>query len=912
MTNQRGAGPPRQPLPPINFEALAAALLAQAEHLVPMWLPGGAQRGHEYQCASLSGGRGSSCSVNLSTGRWGDFATDEKGSDLVALYAAIHGLDMGKAAVQVARDLGLEDVAGVQRDAAHKPKAAPPPPAAPPPKAQPEREKEKWRSLMPVPEGTPAPNFNHYHRRAQDIVHRAAYRVDGHLMGFVVRFRTSDGGKDTLPYTWCVSEANGSFKWQWKQWDEPRPLFYPGGKHPHGRTVIVVEGEVKAEVLQALLDAGAPGVYCVVSWPGGSKAWDKALWSWLEGCTVLLWPDCDAKREPLTKAERAACADDMQRAVAEQAKPLLPEAKQPGMKAMLGIGARLRGEHGCTVQLLPIPKPGEVVDGWDARDAIEVDGWDFARVAAFFGQAQPLPADVPAGAQAPEPKALAAGGGKGGGGGGGKIDGLADAGDGGDADDDDLVRCGGRKVPRWLSYYWDGDRERWLTSRKMVIKALEADPLLRDVLGLNELSSNIEARVDWPWPSGRPGPVTGSADLMLGQYLSETYGLPSIARAALSEAIETVAHARPFHPVRIYLEGLQWDESPRLDKWLVHVLGEKPETLPPALFEYLCQVGRYWLLAMVYRVMEPGCKFDYCPVLEGPGGMGKSTMLEVLASAAFFSDAHFDLTRGKEGQEQVQGIWLYELAELASLGKAEVNLIKAFISSKVDRYRPSYGRTVEAFPRQAVMAGTTNEDTYLRDRTGNRRFWPVPVRQRINIPWLQKWRNQLFAEAYALFMQGAAYTPTPADENRLYVPMQESRLVETAVLSEMMHVLTRPSAAAGIGALVNELTDFVTMSQMTQALGVDAAKSSPALEAQIRAFFAQEGWQRIKKQINGVRAHGYARPRDWPKRDWTPDAPAGPSAGPPAAPPPPPPPSDAPPGAAEPATTTTLDDDEPF
>jgi len=333
----------------------------------------------------------------------------------------------------------------------------------------------------------------------------------------------------------------------------------------------------------------------------------------------------------------------------------------------------------------------------------------------------------------------------------------------------------------------------------------------------------------------------------------------------------------------------------------VHVIGESPETLPTALYEYLCQVGRFWLLAMVYRVMEPGCKFDYCPVLEGPGGMGKSTMLETLASAPFFSDAHFDLTRGKEGQEQVQGIWLYELAELANLGKAEVNLIKAFISSKIDRYRQSYGRVVEAFPRQCVMSGSTNEDTYLRDRTGNRRWWPIPVGQRINIPWLRKWRDQLFAEAYVLYLQGAAYSPTPEDEARLYVPIQESRLVETAVLSEMMHVLTRAPAAAGIGAVVNDLTEFVTMSQMTLALGVDAAKSSPALEAQIRSWFAQEGWQRVKKQVNGMRAWGYARPRNWPQRDWTPDAaPAAPNK-----------PSPAPAAAAGPSTEQE-DDDAPF
>jgi putative DNA primase/helicase len=840
----------------INFAALAEALLGRADTLVRAWLPGGVQRGHEYICGSLQGGKGDSCAVNLTNGRWADFSTDDKGGDLVSLYAAVFGFarnEMGKAAVQLARDEGLEDIAGVtpERSSDAPARARPEPVAAAPTPAPYRAEPEGWKTMMPVPDHAPAATFKHQFRNAQDIEHTATYQLDGQLLGYVVRFKTSEGGKETLPYTWCTSARDGASRWHWKQWDEPRPLYIPGQTMPGNRTVVLVEGEKKAGILHELLEAAAPGVYLVVSWPGGCKAWKKAMWDWLQGCTVLLWPDCDAKREPLNKAEAAACLDDAGLDMAKAMKPLLPAYKQPGMSAMLGIGAHLMNEHGCTVQLLPIPEPGTVADGWDCADAIATDGWDAARVLAFFGRAQALPgveADAPAAA------------GSGGSGGGKKIDGPAEAGDSEDGD-----RAAATKdLPWWLAPYWDADKCRWLTSRKMVIAVLRNDPNLKNVLGMNQLSNNIDARTAWPWPYGKPGPITGAVDLLLGNYITETYGCSSIARAALTEAIETVAHGRPFHPFREFLAGLQHDGKSRIDKWLVHALGETPESLTPPMFEYLTQVGRFWLLAMVNRVMQPGCKFDYCPVLEGPGGYMKSTLVEVLAGSEYFSDTHFDVSRGKEGQEQVQGLVMYEIAELANFGKAEIGLIKAFITAKVDRYRPSYGRVVESFARQCVLVGTTNENTYLRDRTGNRRFWPIPVRNRINIAWVQKYREQLFAEAYALYLADTAFTPSHQDEARLFVPVQESRLVETAVLSELRHVLTRPETVLGPASLVNRMTEFVTISQLTMALGVDAAKSTPGLEAQIRSWLDHERWERAKKQLNGARAWGYVRPAQWP------------------------------------------------
>lgn len=795
---------------------------------------------------------------------------------MLSLYAAIHELSMGKAALQVAREYGLEDVAGVQRERSGASSPPPPPRPLPPPPVT-RSEPEKWLAVSPVPGHAAKPTFNNEYRKDDAIEHRAEYRVGDQLYGYVVRFRTSDGGKITIPYTWNLHTLENYGAWKWRGWDGVKPLYFPGHVSPLGtgpdangvltpaRTVILVEGERKADVLQAVLDAIAPQIYVVASWVGGCNGWPKADWSWLAGCTVLAWPDCDAHRVKLSVAERKAAVGDItdkaevKAAVdaAALAKHLLPEHKQPGMSAMLGICEVLRNSHGCTVQLLPIPAVGTVASGWDCADAIEADGWDGEKLLALFGQAQPVPvADIEAVTDV------------GGGGDGKKPPGeknreaSAKAPDGNDDDG-----ASSKDMPWWLRPYWDGEKSRWLTSRKMVITALRNDALLEPLLGINLLSNNIEARSPWPWANSKAGPITSAIDLLLGQYLTDTYSLPSIARQALGEAVETVAHMRPFHPFREYLEGLKHDGVSRIDKWLVYAIGETPESLSAPVLEYLQLVGRYWLLGMINRVMQPGCKFDYCPVLEGPGGVGKSTMVEILAGSQFYSDTHFDVSRGKEGQEQVQGLVLYEIAELANFGKAEIGLIKAFITAKVDRYRPSYGRTVESYPRQCVLVGTTNESTYLRDRTGNRRFWPIPVRHRIKLTWLTERRDQLLAEAFALYLAGEPFTPDHRDEERLFVPMQESRLVETAVISEMTNILTRAPLPSGIGAVVNELCDFVTIAQLTLALGVDAAKSNAALEGQIRGWLDHEGWPRVKKMVNSVRAWGYCRPSNWPMRE---------------------------------------------
>jgi hypothetical protein len=858
----------------IDFRALAERLLSDAETWVKRWLPGGKRSGKEWVCGSLAGEEGGSLSVNLKSGVWKDFDAGAGGSDLISLYAAVEDLPMAEAARALIQQLG-----GGQM---------PPPRPVQAPAAPTKRPPENWASMWPVPHFAPPPTFRHQYRQVADITHKAEYRLDGQVLGYVVRFRTSDGGKETLPYTWCSSVATGTARWHWRQWDEPRPLYVPGGrsiKEVQGErleppTVIVVEGERKAEVLQALLDAAAPGVYVVVSWPGGCKAWNKALWDWVAGCTVLLWPDCDAKREPLTVAERKANPDPVARELLQLAKPLLAKSKQPGLLAMVGLGRMLRDQHGCEVQLLPIPEPATVVDGWDAADAIETDGWDYAAVQALFARAGPLPSDdvdEAPGAPASGPVGPVQ---KGAGGGSAPPSGDGNGGGGAAEPEDEFA-----SYLEWLANQQDCEVWQLGVNRKLVIKALRVAPGLHGCLGFNELSGGAGTRKAWPWRE-QATPLENSDDLRLGDYLSAVYKLKPASRAALQEAIDTVADENRFHPIRDWLTGLQHDGKGRIDKWLIHVLGSDPERLSPTREEYLAKVGRYVLLGLVARVMDPGCKYDYSMVLEGPPGRMKSTMIKTLVGKAFFSDTHFDIGAGKEGFEQLEGLWGYELSEMTALRKADSEQVKQFFSSQVDRFRGAYGRYVQAHPRQCVIFCSTNKQQYLYDLTGNRRFWPVRVHGLLRVEWLAKWREQLFAEALALYRARERIYPTPEDEERLFKPEQDKRLVETAVQARMYELLTREGSGVHEAKISKELsqhTAFVTLDQLVQALGADAAKSTPMLEQQVKGWLEWRGWK-SGRESTGQRRRGFKRPEQWPPEvaaddDWDDEAGEQPATG---------------------------------
>jgi len=206
--------------------------------------------------------------------------------------------------------------------------------------------------------------------------------------------------------------------------------------------------------------------------------------------------------------------------------------------------------------------------------------------------------------------------------------------------------------------------------------------------------------------------------------------------------VRETARRNSFHPVRDYLDGLKWDEAPRIDGWLTNYA--QADSTP-----YLRAVGKNMLVAAVRRVRHPGCKFDEMPVFESPQGKNKSSALRVLAvEEDWYSD---DLPLNADSKkliEQTIGRWIVEVPELSGMRKVDIEHLKSQLSRQVDHARMSYGRMPTEKKREFITVGTTNDDKYLRDPTGNRRYWPIKT-PAFDLEALKRDRDQLWAEAAA-------------------------------------------------------------------------------------------------------------------------------------------------------------------
>lgn len=791
----------------IDFKDLAEQALTSIATLLKDWLPNGHKVGPEWKSVNPTRADHSegSFSINMATGKWGDFAAGDAGNDLISLCAYLfHNGDQLAGARDVAEQIGyaLPPTRGGRSRDSRPPSSPPQEKSSPPAEAAAggveaaDKRKSPWVPQRVAPADAPAVPRAHIKRGLPERVWH--YRdADGATLGYVYRFLTSDGGKEVLPICWAINETTGKAEWHWMHFGEPRPLYGLDrlAAKPEA-TVLLVEGEKCADVGHELFPELA-----VVSWPGGTNAVHKVDCSPLAGRKVILFPDCDAKRERLSKEEKEQGIDPA-------SKPLLDEVKQPGMKAMLQIGERLHAQA-CPLWMVTIPKPGEVPDGWDVADfsaekivsdpEFDFPAWLRDHLRAWSPEDSAASETISTATKAP-------------------------AGEG-----------------EKRGWYWELHRTQKGEIAPVVANVYDVlihDEMWHGTIAFDEHAQRVSKLRPPPYVNGKEGEWEASDDTQTAIWITRRYRFAP-ASGTVAEAVETLARANSFHPVRDWLRSLlMWDGERRLERWLAYFLGVEQT-------EYSKRVGTWFVMGMIARVMNPGCKFDYCLVLEGPQGKGKSTALNILAGDAWFGDTDLDL-HNKDAMIALQGKWLYEISEMGAIARSEEKRQKSFLSRRVDEFRPPYGRRDIKCPRQLVFAGTTNEWEWNKDPTGGRRFWPVMVGD-LDLDGLKAVREQLFAEALAYFDGGNRYWPTPDEQEKLFDPEQLKREQQESLV-DALH-----------DWVYSQVADFSIATAAMEGLDLDASKLTRDLQTRIGTALRKLGCTKVEKR-NGMIRFWYKPP----------------------------------------------------
>jgi putative DNA primase/helicase len=374
---------------------------------------------------------------------------------------------------------------------------------------------------------------------------------------------------------------------------------------------------------------------------------------------------------------------------------------------------------------------------------------------------------------------------------------------------------------------------RFIGDEANVLIALREAPELRDLVRFNEFKSIVEFARSPSWRCAQAGDTWMDQDDLDVQEWLQHANVDVRFRGTISDCIERVSRQAMFHPVRDYLSSLKWDGQPRLASVLQDYFSATGSA------EYLTAIGTKFFISAIARICKPGCQVDHVLVIEGAQGTGKTSSTRILGGR-WVTDGLPNL-HDKDAAIYLQGVWICELPELTAIRRTtDLESTKAFLSRTTDRIRPPYGRRTIELPRQCVFIATTNEAQYLRDATGNRRFWPVSCGQ-IDLVSLERDRSQLWAEAHARFQRGDLWHLS-VDESKLAQHQQDARVY----VSEMDQTV-----GGYLDGLVEAGTTEITVRDvLIYGLSFDpasdrftelAGKTGP----QVAHFMTRQGWQRL-------------------------------------------------------------------
>ena len=418
--------------------------------------------------------------------------------------------------------------------------------------------------------------------------------------------------------------------------------------------------------------------------------------------------------------------------------------------------------------------------------------------------------------------------------------------------------------PAWASKLRTGEDGSPERNEANVITALTHDEAFAGAFRFNEFRQEVVVTRPMPWdsaPFDNARPWTMTDDVRSAEWLQRRE--INVTPVVVSRSVAAVANTIRFHPVREYLGQLCWDGTARLDAWLITYLGAADTPLNRAF-------GARWLISAVARIMRPGAKADHMLILEGPQGTFKSTALKVLAGEDWFTDELAEIG-SKDAGLQMLGVWIIEIAEQDAISRAEVSRIKSFLTRTTDRYRPPYERYVISVPRQCVFAGSVNPDTYLRDETGNRRFWPVRV-GRVDIDGLRRDRDQLWAEAVVRFREGARWWLDDPDLVAAAKTEQEARYQGDAWDARIDRWLTNERRRVNQGYVGYDdwqeeevqrpepICDVSIGEILEQALNIEPGRWTRADQMRVSAYLKARKWERYNARSGNQRAWRYRLP----------------------------------------------------